>query len=130
MARPQISDVELAWDFFEPSVFYSPSALPPAAAAIAADRDEAEKLFRTGRYDECLRLVDDEIASDGWNEPLRQLKIKACSSGASIPRHWPRSKRRSRDFRRAFRSICWAVTCIVATATIATRLENSGRSTG
>ena len=30
--------------------------------AVAADREEIEKLFRTGRYDECLRLVDEEIA--------------------------------------------------------------------
>ncbi len=45
--------------------------------ASAADREEAEKLFRTGRYDECLRLVDEEIATDGWNEPLRRLKIKS-----------------------------------------------------
>ena len=45
--------------------------------ASAADRDEAEKLFRTGRYDECVRQVDEEIASDAWSEPLRRLKIKS-----------------------------------------------------
>ena len=46
---------------------------------------KAEKLFRTGRYDECLRLVDEEIASDGWNEPLRRLKIKSQLARGKYP---------------------------------------------
>ena len=50
--------------------------LGSSGRAVAADREEIEKLFRTGRYDECLRLVDEEIATDGGNEPLRRLKIK------------------------------------------------------
>ena len=53
--------------------------------AAAADREEIEKLFRTGRYDECLRLVDDEIAGDGWNEPLRHLKIKSQLARGKYP---------------------------------------------
>ena len=50
--------------------------LAGGSGAMGADHEEAEKLFRTGRYDECIKLVDEEIASDGWNEPLRRLKIK------------------------------------------------------
>ena len=48
-----------------------------SAPAVAADLQEAEKLFRTGRYDECVRLVDDEMGGNGWSEPWRHLKIKA-----------------------------------------------------
>src|SRR5262245_26490472 len=44
-------------------------------AAIAADLDEAEKLFRSGRYDECGALVDREIARAA-SEPWHRLKIK------------------------------------------------------
>jgi tetratricopeptide (TPR) repeat protein len=46
------------------------------AAALPADVAEAEKLFRTGRYDECARMVDEEIGNDGWNESWRELKIR------------------------------------------------------
>jgi tetratricopeptide (TPR) repeat protein len=44
---------------------------------MAADLNQLETLLRTGRYDECLKSVDQEIAGDGWDEPLRRLKIKA-----------------------------------------------------
>jgi tetratricopeptide (TPR) repeat protein len=44
--------------------------------AIGADLDDAEKLFRTGKYDECAKAVDAGIENDGWNESWRQLKIK------------------------------------------------------
>src|ERR1700730_8083642 len=47
------------------------------APAVAADLKEAEKLYRTGRYDECARLVDDEMGLAGWSEPWRHLRIKA-----------------------------------------------------
>ena len=53
--------------------------------AVAADREEIVKLFRTGRYDDCLRLVDDEIASDGWSETLRHLKIKCQLARGKYP---------------------------------------------
>ena len=51
--------------------------LATSPAAFAADLEEAEKLFRTGRYDECLRVADEEIASTGWSEPWRHWKIKS-----------------------------------------------------
>jgi tetratricopeptide (TPR) repeat protein len=44
---------------------------------IAADLEDAEKLFRTGRYDECAKAVEAGIENDGWSEPWRHLKIKA-----------------------------------------------------
>ncbi len=44
--------------------------------AIAADLDDAEKLFRTGKYDECAKAVDAGIENDGWSEAWRHLKIK------------------------------------------------------
>jgi len=47
-----------------------------SAAAFAADLEEAEKLFRTGRYDECARVVDEEIGNDAESEPWHHLKIK------------------------------------------------------
>jgi tetratricopeptide (TPR) repeat protein len=52
-------------------------ALGWSATAVAADLEEAEKLYRTGRYDECARLVDEEMGGSGWSEPWRHLKIKA-----------------------------------------------------
>ena len=47
------------------------------APAFAAELADAEKLFRTGHYDECLRMVDEEIAGSGWNEAWRHLQIKS-----------------------------------------------------
>ncbi len=47
------------------------------SAANASDLEDAEKLFRTGKYDECAKAVEAGIQNDGWSEPWRQLKIKA-----------------------------------------------------
>jgi tetratricopeptide (TPR) repeat protein len=47
-------------------------ARPSAAGAF----EDAEKLYRTGQYDECAKLVDDEMKSNGWNEAWRHLQIK------------------------------------------------------
>lgn len=47
-----------------------------ASMAIAADLEDAEKLFRTGQYDQCLRMVDDELDNGAWSEPWRHLKIR------------------------------------------------------
>jgi tetratricopeptide (TPR) repeat protein len=44
----------------------------PALADIA----EAQKLFQTGRYEECARAVEQGIDDDPWAEPWRHLKIK------------------------------------------------------
>jgi tetratricopeptide (TPR) repeat protein len=46
------------------------------SAALAADLSDAEKLFRSGRYDECARAVDEGIENDRWEESWRVLKIK------------------------------------------------------
>jgi tetratricopeptide (TPR) repeat protein len=46
-------------------------------SAVAALPEEADALFRAGRYDECSRLADEEIASSGWTESWRHLKIKS-----------------------------------------------------
>jgi tetratricopeptide (TPR) repeat protein len=49
-----------------------------ALTAAAADVDEAEALFRAGKYDECARMAAEEIAgADGWSERWRILKIAA-----------------------------------------------------
>jgi len=45
-------------------------------SVAAADVEEAQKLFHSGRYDECARAVDEGIDNDPWSEPWRQLKIK------------------------------------------------------
>jgi tetratricopeptide (TPR) repeat protein len=42
----------------------------------AADPDEAERLFRTGHYDECARLVDEQIEGTSASETWHRLKIK------------------------------------------------------
>ncbi len=47
------------------------------SVAAAAELADAEKLYRTGRYDECARMADEEINSVGWNEPWRHWKIKS-----------------------------------------------------
>jgi tetratricopeptide (TPR) repeat protein len=44
--------------------------------ATAAELEDAAKLYRTGRYDDCARLAEEEINSAGWNEPWRHWKIK------------------------------------------------------
>jgi tetratricopeptide (TPR) repeat protein len=56
-----------------------------SGSALAADRQEIEDHFRTGRYDECVRLIDEEIATGGWNEPLRLLKIKSQLARGKYP---------------------------------------------
>jgi tetratricopeptide (TPR) repeat protein len=46
--------------------------------ARAADLEEAEALFRAGKYDECARIAAEEIEGvDGWGERWRFLKISA-----------------------------------------------------
>jgi predicted Zn-dependent protease len=42
----------------------------------AADISEAEKLFRAGRYDECLRIAIDELEKDANREAWWILKIR------------------------------------------------------
>ena len=46
------------------------------SAAVAEDLGDAEKLFQTGKYDECAKAVDAGIENDGWSEAWRHLKIK------------------------------------------------------
>ncbi|MFI5455508.1 MAG: peptidase MA family metallohydrolase [Isosphaerales bacterium] len=76
-------------------------SLSRSAAAFAADLEEAEKLFRTGRYDECARVVDEEIGNDAGSEPWHHLKVKtelargkdaeAIASLEGSLRHFPAS---------------------------------------
>src|SRR5262249_49357145 len=48
-----------------------------ATSARAADLNQAEALYRAGKYDECARLAEQEIAGRGWGERWRSLKIAA-----------------------------------------------------
>jgi tetratricopeptide (TPR) repeat protein len=48
-----------------------------SASARAADLGEAETLYRTGRYDECARLADEEIGKGARDEHWYRLKIRA-----------------------------------------------------
>jgi hypothetical protein len=56
------------------------------AAATAADLEEAEALFRAGKYDECVQLAQKEIGSGGG--------LSVCSPEVSaelardLRRHW------------------------------------------
>jgi tetratricopeptide (TPR) repeat protein len=50
--------------------------LASSAVVVAADIEEAEKLFRSGRYDECARLVGEAIEGATGNEPWYRLKIE------------------------------------------------------
>jgi tetratricopeptide (TPR) repeat protein len=55
-----------------------PLFLVLAGPAGAADLEEAEALFRAGKYDECARMAAEEIAGvQGWSERWRTLKISA-----------------------------------------------------
>ncbi|MGP0067309.1 MAG: peptidase MA family metallohydrolase [Isosphaeraceae bacterium] len=48
-----------------------------AGWAIAADPEDAEGLFRSGKYDECAKAAEREIAEGGWDERPRFFKISA-----------------------------------------------------
>ena len=49
-----------------------------AGQAGAADLDEAEALFRAGKYDECAQVAAEQIAGlEGWGERWRVLKISS-----------------------------------------------------
>src|SRR4051812_15582328 len=48
-----------------------------AASARAGDLEGAEKLLRTGHYDECVRLAEEGIDNNARSEPWRRLKIQA-----------------------------------------------------
>ena len=45
-------------------VIFSLSISLLCTAALAADLEEAEKLFRTGRYEECAEVVDRGLANN------------------------------------------------------------------
>ncbi len=55
------------------------SALVMLSAPLnAADLDEAEALFRAGKYDDCARVAAEEISgAEGWTERWRSLKISS-----------------------------------------------------
>jgi tetratricopeptide (TPR) repeat protein len=46
------------------------------SGATAADLEDAAKLFRTGKYEDCAKAVELGIENDGWSEPWRHLAIK------------------------------------------------------
>src|SRR5271170_4016717 len=60
-------------------------ALAATQSAFAADLEDARKLFRSGRYDECLRMADLEIATELRSEPWRDLKIKSELATGKYP---------------------------------------------
>ncbi|MGO9922391.1 MAG: tetratricopeptide repeat protein [Isosphaeraceae bacterium] len=62
---------------FRPIVFLVVVLFSPAVSAFAADIEEVEKLFRTGRYDEVARLAGAEIETGTWSERYSELKIEA-----------------------------------------------------
>ena len=45
--------------------------------AAAADYREAERLFQTGRYEQCARMAEEEVDGFVWSEPWIRLKIEA-----------------------------------------------------
>ncbi len=47
-----------------------------SVTAMAADLEDAEKLFEPASYDACLRMVDEELDNGAWSEPWRVLKIR------------------------------------------------------
>src|SRR4051794_40798273 len=54
-------------------------ACQAGAIAPASDLDlvDAEKLYRTGQYDECAKLAGEETAKGYWSEPWAHWRIKA-----------------------------------------------------
>ena len=43
----------------------------------AAEPENAEELFRIGKYDECIKVAEQEINDGGWDERPRYLKISS-----------------------------------------------------
>jgi tetratricopeptide (TPR) repeat protein len=61
-----------------PLAWLIPLLLLLAGPTTAADLEEAEALYRTGKYDECARMAAEEITGvEGWSERWRTLKISA-----------------------------------------------------
>lgn len=57
-----------------------------AVPTLAADLDEAEALFRAGKYEECARMAAEEISGlEGWSERWRILKISAEMQRGKYP---------------------------------------------
>lgn len=61
------------------------TALAAAPAASAADLEEAEGLFRTGRYDECAALVAEEAAGGGHVPAWSFLKARSELARGKYP---------------------------------------------
>jgi predicted Zn-dependent protease len=62
---------------FRPIVILVSLAFSSALTASAADLEDVEKLFRTGRYAEVARLAGEEIERGAANERFSELKIEA-----------------------------------------------------
>jgi Peptidase MA superfamily/Tetratricopeptide repeat len=56
-----------------------------ATNAAAADLSDVEALFRTGKYDECARMVADANKKGLWNERLSELGINAELARGKYP---------------------------------------------
>ena len=61
----------------EPAAPAPPSPAARAAAAAATEVADAEKLFRTGQYDECILACDTAIQNRQWSEGWWVLKIRS-----------------------------------------------------
>jgi tetratricopeptide (TPR) repeat protein len=60
------------------ALFASLALAAPSSRALAdIDLEQAETLFRTGKYDECARAAAEEIRGGGWNERWYVLKIES-----------------------------------------------------
>ena len=55
----------------------APSPAARAAAAAATEVADAEKLFRTGKYEECILACDTAIAGRQWSEGWWTLKMRS-----------------------------------------------------
>jgi tetratricopeptide (TPR) repeat protein len=69
-----------------------------SAVTFAADLEEAEKLFRTGRYAECARVVDEEIDGAAASEPWHRLKIQTELTRGKDPEAMAALEAALRDF--------------------------------
>ncbi len=94
-----------------------PLLLGLTGATAAADPEDAESLFRAGKYDECAKVAEKEIAEGGgWNERPRYLQVSAEMARGKYADALVTVERRSGGFPAASRCDCSPATSTDTTA--------------
>ncbi|MBA3313199.1 MAG: peptidase MA family metallohydrolase [Planctomycetota bacterium] len=59
------------------TLFVTASVVQCESTASAASYSDAVEFFRTGKYEDCARLAEQELLRTAWNEDWRVLKIRS-----------------------------------------------------